>query len=95
MIKHIVLFKLKDNSPQNIETTMAILNGLKGKVEQLVELHIGKNTVDTPRSFDISLEATFHTLDDLQGYQVHPEHKKVIEHISEVREAQAVVDYEF
>lgn len=95
MIKHIVLFKLKDNSPEQVNKTIAVLQGLKGKVEQLADLHIGRNTVETPRSFDISLEATFRSPEDLQGYQVHPEHLKVIEHISEVREAQAVVDYEF
>ncbi|ANS73811.1 stress responsive protein [Paenibacillus yonginensis] len=95
MIKHIVLFKLKDRSPESVEKTYAVLNGMKGKVEQLVDLHIGKNVVDTPRSYDLSLEATFRSLEDLQGYQVHPEHKKVIEHISEVRESQSVVDYEF
>ncbi|WP_138495506.1 Dabb family protein [Paenibacillus pinistramenti] len=95
MIKHIVLFKLKDNSPESVEKTFAVLNGMQGKVEQLVDLHIGKNIVNTPRSYDLSLEATFRTLDDLQGYQVHPEHKKVIEHMTEARESQTVVDYEF
>lgn len=93
MIKHIVLFKLKDNSPDKVKEAMDVLNGLKGKVEQIVELHIGQNVVTTPRSFDISLEATFQSLEDLQGYQVHPEHQKVIEYISGVREAQTVVDY--
>ncbi|WP_223070539.1 Dabb family protein [Paenibacillus caui] len=95
MIKHIVLFKLKDNSPSSVERTMAVLKAMEGKVEQLVDFHIGKNIVDTPRSYDISLEATFRSLEDLQGYQVHPEHKKVIEHMTEARESQTVVDYEF
>jgi hypothetical protein len=95
MIKHIVLFKLKDSSPESIDRTYNVLNAMNGKVEQIVDLHIGKNIVETPRSYDLSLEATFRSLEDLQGYQVHPEHKKVIEHISEVRESQSVVDYEF
>ncbi|GJM73795.1 hypothetical protein HMSSN036_60110 [Paenibacillus macerans] len=35
MIKHIVLFKLKDASPESVERTAAVLRGLEGKVEQL------------------------------------------------------------
>ncbi|GJM73796.1 hypothetical protein HMSSN036_60120 [Paenibacillus macerans] len=51
--------------------------------------------VRSQRSYDIALIATFDSLEDLEGYQVHPEHKKVIEHITQVRESQVAVDFEF
>ncbi len=95
MIKHIVLFKLKDSSPESIETTAGVLRGLKGKVEQLRELEVGIDVVKSARSYDIALVATFESLEDLEGYQVHPEHKKVIEHMTQVRESQVAVDFEF
>ncbi|WP_410769718.1 Dabb family protein [Fontibacillus sp. BL9] len=95
MIKHIVLFKLKDSSPESIEITAGVLRGLQGKVEQLRELEVGIDVVKSARSYDIALVATFDSLDDLEGYQVHPEHKKVIEHMSQVRESQVAVDFEF
>ncbi|AWB44120.1 stress responsive protein [Paenibacillus sp. CAA11] len=95
MIKHIVLFKLKDGAPESVERTAAVLRGLKGKVEQLVDLEVGKDILRSQRSYDIALVATFASLEDLEGYQVHPEHKKVIEHMQEVRESQFAVDYEF
>ncbi|RCX21770.1 stress responsive alpha/beta barrel protein [Fontibacillus phaseoli] len=95
MIKHIVLFKLKDSSPESIGITAGVLRGLQGKVEQLKELEVGIDVVKSARSYDIALVATFDSLDDLEGYQVHPEHKKVIEHMSQVRESQVAVDFEF
>ncbi|MNN82620.1 Stress responsive A/B Barrel Domain protein [compost metagenome] len=95
MIKHIVLFKLKDSSPESVQLTTDVLRGLKGKVEQLRELEVGIDVVKSPRSYDIALVATFDSLEDLEGYQVHPEHKKVIEHMTQVRESQVAVDFEF
>jgi hypothetical protein len=32
-------------------------------------------------------------MEALEAYQVHPVHKKVIEHMSQVRDASASVDY--
>ncbi|MGG6314456.1 Dabb family protein [Paenibacillus macerans] len=95
MIKHIVLFKLKDASPESIERTVSVLRGLEGKVEQLRSLEVGTDVIRSPRSYDIALIATFDSLEDLEGYQIHPEHKKVIVHMTEVRESQVAVDFEF
>ncbi|MFR9709701.1 Dabb family protein [Paenibacillus sp. MB22_1] len=95
MIKHIVLFKLKDASPEIVARTVEVLRGMQGKVEQLRSLEVGTDVIRSPRSYDIALIATFDSLVDLEGYQVHPEHKKVIEHMNEVRESQVAVDFEF
>lgn len=95
MIKHIVFFKLKDSSAENVEKAATVLRGLEGKVEQLRSLEIGIDVIKSPRSYDIALVATFDSLEDLQGYQVHPEHQKVIEYMNEVRENSVAVDYEF
>ncbi|MNH76026.1 Stress responsive A/B Barrel Domain protein [compost metagenome] len=95
MIKHVVLFKLKDSSPESVERTVSVLRGLEGKVEQLVDIQVGSDVIHSERSYDIALITTFASLEDLQGYQVHPEHKKVIEHMVQVRESQVAVDFEF
>ncbi|GGH15539.1 Dabb family protein [Paenibacillus segetis] len=95
MIKHIVFFKLKDSSTENVERTAKVLRGLEGKVEQLRSLEIGLDVIHSARSYDIALVATFDSLEDLQGYQIHPEHQKVIQYMNEVRENSVAVDYEF
>jgi len=94
MITHIVLFKLKDRSPESVQATADVLRAMEGQIEQLRKLEVGVDVLHTERSYDIALTTIFDSLDDLQAYQVHPVHQKVIEHMSQVRESSVSVDYE-
>ncbi|MFS0722964.1 Dabb family protein [Paenibacillus sp. 1P07SE] len=94
MITHIVLFKLKDRSPESVEATADVLRNMKGKIEQLKKLEVGTDVLHTERSYDIALTTVFDSLEDLQAYQVHPVHQKVIEHMNQARESAVSVDYE-
>lgn len=90
-----MFFKLKDDSADSIERTAAVLRGLEDKIEQLRSLEIGQDILRTERSYDIALIAVFESLEDLQAYQVHPEHQKVITYMNDVRESSIAVDFEF
>ena len=35
MVKHIVMFKLKENNPENLDLAVSTLRGLDGKIETL------------------------------------------------------------
>jgi len=94
MITHIVLFKLKDRSPENIARTVAVLRNMEGKIDELRHIEVGVDVIHSERSYDIGLVTKFDSMDDLQAYQVHPVHKVVIEHMTSVREASVSVDYE-
>ena len=94
MITHIVLFKLKDRSEQSIARTAQVLKDMEGKIEELKFLEVGVDIIHSERSYDIALVTKFESMDGLNAYQVHPVHKKVIEHMAEVRESSASVDYE-
>jgi hypothetical protein len=93
MLTHIVLFKLKDRSPENIERTARVLRDMEGKIEELLSIEVGIDVVHSERSYDIALTTKFANLEALQAYQVHPVHQKVVEYIAEVRDSQASVDY--
>ncbi|MFC5703822.1 Dabb family protein [Cohnella faecalis] len=93
MITHIVLFKLKDGSPESVERTAQVLRDMEGKIEQLQSIEVGIDVIHSERSYHIGLVTRFASMDDLNAYQIHPVHKKVIEHMSSVREASASVDY--
>lgn len=95
MIKHIVLFKLKDRSAENVEATAQVLRNMEGKIAELRSIEVGKDVLHSERSYDIALVTTFDSLQALNAYQVHPEHKKVIAHMNEVRESSICVDYEY
>jgi len=94
LITHIVFFKLKDNSPEKVEVTAQVLRNMEGKIEQLKYIEVGVDIVHSARSYDIALITKFDSMADLDAYQVHPVHQKVIEHMNEVRESSVAVDYE-
>jgi len=43
MITHVVLFKLKDNGAQNIDSTRKLLESMEGKISGLRYLEVGTN----------------------------------------------------
>mgnify|MGYP001277033684 FL=1 len=94
MITHVVLFRLKDRSPASVEATARVLRDMDGKIEQLRGLEVGVDRLRSPRSYDIALIAKFDSMEDLNAYQVHPVHRKVVEHMQQAAEASVSVDYE-
>lgn len=93
MITHIVMFKLKDRSAESIERTAQVLRDMEGKIDVLKHLEVGIDVLHSERSYDIALVTKFESMEALEVYQVHPVHKKVIEHMSQVRDASVSVDY--
>lgn len=94
MITHIVFFKLKDNRPEQVEVTAKILRDMEGKIDVLRSIEVGVDILHSERSYDIALITKFDSMADLDAYQVHPVHQKVIEHMSTVRESAVAVDFE-
>lgn len=94
MITHVVLFRLKDRSAENIERTRVELMALKDRIPVLRSFEAGSDVVRSERSYDVALIARFDNLEDLDAYRVHPEHLKVVDFIAEVKESAVAVDYE-
>ncbi|CAM3410136.1 MULTISPECIES: Dabb family protein [Saccharibacillus] len=94
MIKHIVFFKLKNRSAESVAEAADVLRSMDGQIEQLRSFEVGTDILRSERSYDIALTATVETLDDLEAYQTHPVHRKIIEYINGVKEISLAVDYE-
>ncbi|MDP5275727.1 Dabb family protein [Chengkuizengella axinellae] len=94
MIKHIVFFRLKDGSPENIAKTKDVLMSMEGKIPEVHHLEVGMDVIRSERSYDLSLIVEVDSLEDLDKYQVHPVHKEIIEYIAQVKESVVAVDYE-
>lgn len=78
MVRHIVLFRLKESLSQAEKRDIAVrfktaiealpeVIGFIGKIE--VGLNINEN-----EKFDIALYSEFKTLDDVKAYSAHPSH---------------------
>ncbi len=94
MLTHIVLFKLKDRSPENIKKAADKLAGMEGKIPYLHHIEVGIDVLHSERSYDIALVTRFDSLEDMQSYQIHPLHKEVSEYMTSVRESSISVDYD-
>ena len=98
MVKHIILWKLKEMDVHEKETVKAgikeHLEGLKGKVPGLLEVHVNICPLASSNA-DVMLDTTFEDEASLKGYSVHPKHVAVAD--GKVRPYTAVrscMDYE-
>ena len=94
MIRHIVLFWLRDKSEANIRETVGVLRGMEGKIPGMLSLDAGADIVCSPRSCDICLCETFDTLASLEAYRTHPVHLPVQAHMHAVMERSQSADFE-
>jgi hypothetical protein len=98
MIKHIVMWKLKDFSEgrskaDNMLIMKNMLEALNGKIPGLEKLEVGLGIGGSETSFDMVLYSEFQDEQALETYQNHPEHLIVREFVGKVREKREVVDY--
>ncbi|MCY6371259.1 Dabb family protein [Clostridium ganghwense] len=94
MFTHIVFFKLKEPSTENMEKAKNILESMRGKIPQLKDLEIGVDVVKSERSFDLALVTRFDSHEAMDEYQVHPFHvNEVLKNLKPMLEKSAAVDY--
>ena len=99
MIKHIVLWTLKDEAlgttkAENARRLKREIFALTGVVPGLRHIEAGISVGDAEGSWDVGLYSEFDSLDALHAYQVHPRHEALKELIAELRVDRAVIDYE-
>lgn len=99
MIKHIVVWRLKDEAlgtckADNIAQAKDALEALRDLVPTVRFLEVGVDIGAAHDPCDLVIYSEFDTREDLDAYQVHPEHVKVAKLIGEMRELRAAIDYE-
>lgn len=101
MIKHVVMWKLKDQELGRTKRENALeiknrLMALRAIIHEIVSMEIGINVNETdPLAYDAVLIMTFNSMEDLSIYKNHPEHLKVSAFVKQVRVSRTVVDYCF
>lgn len=99
MVKHIVLFKLKEEVSE--AEKLAVMQGFKEAIEALPatisvirKIEVGLN-INPGESWHIALYSEFDTLDDVKFYAAHPAHVAAGKIIAQAKESRSCVDYEF
>lgn len=95
MIRHIVFFKLKDNSKANKQRIKDVILPLKEKIDVIKFYQVGINFSNEERAYDLALVSDFNSIDDLKSYATHPEHLKVISQLKSEGVTTKVVDFEY
>lgn len=91
MIKHIVLFTLKD--PANAPKVKVLLDSCKDIVPGIREFEVGIKTEGLEATADVVLVSTFDDATALAAYQPHPHHQGVVAQIREMASGRQVLDY--
>ena len=96
MVKHIILWKLKEeaNTAQVKRGIKEGLEGLMGQIDGLVDIKV--QTESLPSSnVDVMLYSVFTSEASLKGYAVHPAHVKVAdEKVRPFTEVRSCIDFE-
>ncbi|MBQ9265244.1 MAG: Dabb family protein [Clostridia bacterium] len=100
MVKHIILWQLKDeltpDQKQEISAGVkAGLEGLMGRIDGLQDIHVTIDRLLPTSNADIMLDCTLTSFDALKDYAVHPLHVAVAD--SKIRpytKTRICIDYE-
>lgn len=95
MIKHIVMWKFKENERENMLLFRERLLALKGKIPEIRAMEVGVNVNPSDRSYDAVLVSEFDSLEELKSYSENPLHVEVAEFCKTIRTGSVSVDYEF
>jgi hypothetical protein len=99
MVKHIVMWRLKDTAHGNSAEVNARLikeklEALRSRISGLVSIEVGIDFSRTDSSADVLLYSEFVDRKALEGYQSHPEHEALKPFIGGASSERRLVDYE-
>ncbi len=99
MVKHIVIWSLKENANNKSKQENALmikqkLEALQGVIPGLIKIEVGKDFSCTANSGDIVLYSEFESKLSLAQYQNHPEHQAIVPLVGQCCLSRQVVDYD-
>lgn len=99
MVHHVILWKLKEDllkqeKEEVLKNIKENLEALDGKVPGLVKITVITHPLESSNS-DIMLDSLLENEEALKGYQIHPEHVKVVDtYVRPYTEVRMCIDYE-
>lgn len=96
MIRHIVMFKLKNEGDKlsNLEEAKERLLSLKNKISYIRSIEVGINDEKADdNNYDLVLTVDVDNIEKLNDYQIHPDHQEVVVFLKKLVESRACVDY--
>lgn len=94
MFTHIVLFKLKEPTIENIKFVEKTLLSMEGNIKELKQLEVGVDVIRSDRSYDVAIITRFDSMEDYSAYDVDEYHvEKVKKVIGPYLEGSKTIDF--
>ena len=93
MIRHVIMWKFKENETENMHKFLDGLKALDGVIPEILRMEVGVNSKDG-NNYDACLIADFEDFDALERYKNDPRHVAVSTLCKSIREARGAVDFE-
>ena len=94
MVKHIVVFKVKEEFMDEALGMIEDFRKKKGLIPGLKDFSIGTDFVHSARSYDVGLIATLEDKEALNVYANHPVHVPFKTRMAEISSSVVAVDFE-
>ena len=95
MFTHIVLFKVKEPTTENLEFLKKTFLSMNGNIDELKELEVGVDVIRSDRSYDIGIITRFDSKEDYLSYDANEFHvEKVKKVIGPYVECSKTLDFE-
>ncbi len=94
MVKHVVMWKFKENEEEKVKIFLEKLEELKNVIPEIESIETGINE-KKENEYTAILISEFQTYEDLEKYQNHPKHKEVGKLCKEIKIARQAIDYEY
>ncbi len=92
MVKHIVMWKLRDKADAG--KIQKRLEALAGRIPGLLTIEAGIDFAQSEQSADVALYSEFESREALEAYQNHAEHLAVLPLVKAAAISRTVIDYE-
>lgn len=96
--RHVVMWTLLDQAAgatkqKNAQQLKTMLEALPARIPQIRRLEVGLNQASCAAACDVVLITVFDNTADLETYQTHLEHQKVVDFARQIVDQRHVVDY--
>lgn len=93
MVKHVVMYKLKEEAKDKADELIEKFLSMNGRIEGLVSVTSGKDFKKEGRSYDVALICTLESPEALEKYAVHPVHLPILAYAKTIVERSHSVDF--
>ncbi len=97
MLKHVVLFRMKEDSKDKCTELRDLFLSMKNEIPQIIKVTSDLNIRPGMRAYDVQLEVFTKDLEELETYVAHPYHANTVgsflsEHVADIAVADFIVE---